>query len=108
MAARPAAVIGDRAIRFDMLERLEDELEKGAASGANAAVLTPKLVSLLGSDNETLEAVLAALGWRSVAVAGDQAGNVWRFRAPRRRPERAQAQTLDSPFAGLAARIAAR
>src|SRR5581483_7008693 len=41
-------VISHRAIRLDMLERLEDELEKGAASGTSAETLFPKLVSLLG------------------------------------------------------------
>ena len=33
------AVIGDRAIRFDMLERLESELDKATLNGADAAGL---------------------------------------------------------------------
>ena len=41
-------VVGGRAIRLDMLERLEKELEKGAAAGTPAETLLTKLVSLLG------------------------------------------------------------
>ncbi|HET7084449.1 MAG TPA: helicase-related protein [Rhizomicrobium sp.] len=100
------AVLGDRAIRFDMLERLEDELEQALSSGVDAESLLTKLVSLLGSSKEEARAVLAALGWRVVEVA--QAKPVWR-RARQKRPDRAKqektAPPIDphSPFAGLAA-----
>ncbi len=83
-----------RAIRFDMLERLEDELEKGAAAGATADVLMPKLVSLLGCGNDELRAILDALGWRVVEVADADAGvrSVWR-----RAPVRARARERKPP-----------
>ena len=44
-----------RAIRLDMLDRLEEELEQATRSGGTADALLPKLVSLLGCDREMLE-----------------------------------------------------
>ncbi len=95
------AVIGGRAIRFDMLERLETELDRAAISGADAATLLPKLVSLLGTGNDDAKAVLAALGWRLVNVT--DAPPVWRKRKvkPRRLPSAKIRPPNDSPFAGL-------
>ena len=94
-------VFAGRAIRLDMLERLEDELEKAAAAGAGVEASLPKLVSLLGAGNEEGKAVIEGLGWRMVSVEG--AGPVWRRpREKRRRPERQKAVIPDSPFAGLA------
>ncbi len=90
LAAAGFRIVGPRAIRLDMLERLEDELAAAAAAGTGADAALPKLVSLLGVDNATLEAVLAALGWSRVAVEGAQgekAATVWRRQvaAPTRR-----------------------
>jgi ATP-dependent RNA helicase SUPV3L1/SUV3 len=117
LAAAGFRAVGKRAIRLDMLERLEDELEKGAAAGANAEVLLPKLVSLIGSSNDELKATLAQLGWHIVDVAdtGNGVTQVWRKQAvktPRpekhRRDRREPSQPKivvnpNSPFAGLAA-----
>jgi len=85
LAACGFRVVAKRALRFDMLERLEDELEKGAASGATADVMMPKLVSLLGCGNDELREILSTLGWRILEVADGGSGvrNVWR-RAPAR------------------------
>jgi ATP-dependent RNA helicase SUPV3L1/SUV3 len=101
------AVFAHRAIRFDMLERLEDELEQALASGTDADTLLTKLVSLLGSGKEEARAVLAALGWRSVEVA--DAKPVWRRvkdKPPARHRDKPKKPEppLDpnSPFAGLA------
>ena len=107
-ALQPAGfvVFAGRAIRFDMLERLEDELEKALASGADAETLLGKIVSLLGSGKEEAHAVLTALGWRTVDVAG--AKPVWRrAREKRHHPQKQKAPEPppdpNSPFAGLAA-----
>ena len=100
------AVIGERAIRFDMLERLESELEKATLSGADATALLPRLVSLLGTGNDEAKAVLDALGWRLVEVVG--APSVWR-KAKEKRPRRPATEKpppADSPFAGLKELIA--
>jgi len=100
------AVVGGRAIRFDMLERLENELDKATVSGADAASLLPKLVSLLGASNDEAKAVLAALGWQLVDVT--DAPSVWRKTIPKRRkrPRPEQPPPPDSPFAGLRELIA--
>ncbi|MGZ5923519.1 MAG: helicase-related protein, partial [Rhizomicrobium sp.] len=69
LAAAGFRIVAKRAIRVDMLDRLEEELEKGATSGAQAESLLPKLVSLLGCSNDELREVLSELGWRIVDVA---------------------------------------
>jgi ATP-dependent RNA helicase SUPV3L1/SUV3 len=106
LAAAGYRVFAGRAIRLDMLERLEDVLEQALTDGATAEVLTPKLVSLLGCSNEELPPVLAALGWQATEVADGKA--VWRRGAPARpkrqtrKGEAAVEVRPDSPFAGLA------
>jgi ATP-dependent RNA helicase SUPV3L1/SUV3 len=103
--------MGGRAIRLDMLERLEEELEKGAAAGTAADELLTKLVSLLGCDRESLDRVLAALGWQKVTVEGETPVTVLRRKAlpPRKhrphRPQKPSAPRADSPFAELAALV---
>jgi len=108
-------VIADRAIRLDMLDRIEEELQKATRSGATADALLPKLVSLLGCDRGTLEQVLEELGWSRVAVNGaEEATSVWRENVQVRRkhptrnkPKRGKPlepqQRNDSPFAHLRA-----
>ena len=95
-------VFAGRAIRLDMLERLEDELDKATTSGLSAESSLPKLVSLLGAGNDEGKAVLAALGWRMVAVA--DAPSVWRKAREKRRPAASvpSPPPKDSPFARLA------
>ncbi|HEY0301809.1 MAG TPA: helicase-related protein, partial [Rhizomicrobium sp.] len=119
LAACGFRVIARRAIRLDMLERLEEELEKGAAGGANDETLLPKLVSLIGSGNDELKDVLAEMHWQIVDVAdtGNGVTHVWRKQAPRaprppkqrrekREPKEFKVEIRpDSPFAGLAALI---
>jgi ATP-dependent RNA helicase SUPV3L1/SUV3 len=106
-------VMAGRALRLDMLDRLEEELQQATRSGGTADALMPKLVSLLGCDRDTLERVLAELDWSRVAVAGaEQPSTVWRMQAQRRRehaprkrakPIKAKASPdrSDSPFAQL-------
>jgi ATP-dependent RNA helicase SUPV3L1/SUV3 len=104
-----------RAIRLDMLERLEDTLEKALVEGSTSDELTPKLVSLLGSSNELLKAVLEALNWQTLEVADGK--HVWRrgvpkpIRRQRKQPREKKPEEVkitinpDSPFASLAALI---
>ena len=113
LAACGFRIVGTRAIRLDMLERVEETLEKAAAEGVAAEAVVPMLVSLLGSDNESLPGVLAALGWRVVEVSssGEGARRVWRRDHVRRHNRRRGAPVEarpDSPFAELADLIATR
>jgi ATP-dependent RNA helicase SUPV3L1/SUV3 len=101
-------VMGGRAIRLDMLERLEDALEKALSSGMDAETLLGSIVSLLGASKDEARAVLEALGWREVAVA--DAKPVWRRSQEKvRRPQRDKPRKPEpppdphSPFARLAA-----
>ena len=114
LAAAGFRLVGHRAIRLDMLDRLEEELEKAAAGGAQSETIFPKLVSLLGCSNDELKDVLGRIGWRTVDVAGNgpAAAKVWRRirdRQTRRRNDRSEAlehnRRGDSPFAELAALI---
>ena len=98
---------GGRAIRFDMLERLEDELEKALAAAPTPNACCPNLFPCSAAAMTKARAVLTALGWRRVEVA--DAPPVWRKakekpRRPRSR-ERAAARP-NSPFAGLEELIA--
>ena len=95
------AVVGGRAIRFDMLERVEDALDQAAREGADAQGLLPKLVSLMGTGNDEAKLVLQDLGWRLVEVAG--ALPVWRRpRQKHAKSRRVEESSHDhSPFAGL-------
>lgn len=124
LAASGFHVCGPRAIRIDMIERLEETLQDAAIKGADANTVFPKLVSLLGSDRETMEAVLATLGWHKVRVEGEQPVEVWReakAHAPQRqkpkhtkpghkkpareKPKRDDKPNPHSPFANLKAML---
>ena len=65
-------------------------MEKATISGADAAALLPKLVSLLGTGNDEAGNVLTALGWRLVEVT--DAPSVWRKAKGETRPRAAQAE----------------
>ncbi len=106
-------VIGARAVRLDMLDRLEQELDAAATSGATADAAIPKLVSLLGCDRATLDAILIALGWNRVEVANKEMpttvlrhlAGAPRARKYPRSKQRSEPVRTDSPFAGLASLI---
>ncbi|MDE2631484.1 MAG: hypothetical protein KGM97_10905, partial [Alphaproteobacteria bacterium] len=103
LAAAGFRIVSGRAIRLDILERLEDVLDKGVIDGTAADALMPKLVSLLGCGNDDLRDIMAGLGWHNIDVAG---GNtVWRRTGKRESLRRDGAVRKDSPFAGLAALI---
>ncbi len=100
LAAAGFRVVSGRAIRLDILERLEDVLDKGVIDGTAVDALTPKLVSLLGCGNDDLRDILAELGWHNIDVAGGH--TVWRRTGKRESLHRDGPVRKDSPFAGLA------
>jgi len=97
----PAA--GPRAVRVDMLDRLEVEMMK-QSKGEAPPVAEPALAQIIGVGAEDLLAVLAGLGYtRSVAEDG---AVTWRRRRSKRpdaprRPKKAPAANADHPFAKL-------
>ncbi len=112
LAAAGFRKFASRAIRLDMLERLEDVLEQALIGGETSDILLPKLVSLLGCGNDELKEVLNALGWQAMDVADGK--QVWRRAAPKpprrekkpREEKREKKPVItvnpDSPFASLA------
>ena len=110
LAACGFRVVARRALRFDMLERLEEELEKGAASGATADLMMPKLVSLLGCGNDELREILSTLGWRILEVADGGTGvrNVWRRTPARVRKQAEPVKRKPTPSAAALAELASR
>jgi ATP-dependent RNA helicase SUPV3L1/SUV3 len=115
LAAAGFRRVGKRAIRLDILERLEDELEAAARSGATTQDTQPRLVSLLGSSVDTLDDVLDHLEWTRVPVGKNGGGApswVWRRKIPtahrskKRARQRAPAPP-NSPFSQLALLISA-
>jgi len=114
LAAAGFRVAGPRAIRLDMLDRLEEELESAAKAGVTADAAIPKLVSLLGSDRASLEKILASLGWRRVSVAGETPIEVWRETNTRQKhkrhkiPNQTKQPDATSPFAELKSLVNAR
>lgn len=112
LAAAGFRRVGPRAIRVDMLERLESLLAKAATNGTPANTVSGQLVSLLGCNHATLAEVLSVLGWRERTVAKDEgASSVWRrdLRGAQSRRarhdnsrQRPKPSKTDSPFAGLA------
>jgi ATP-dependent RNA helicase SUPV3L1/SUV3 len=117
-------VMGNRAVRLDILDRLEDELELAAKEGRNTDAVSLKLVSFLGADAPTLERILGKLGWRKLDVAGEQPTSVWRHKADNQPPQQRREHPRksksghkpkpqvkidpDSPFAKLASLVTAK
>ena len=101
--------IAGRAVRLDILERIEETLTEGARQGLDADQALAGIVSLLGCAPEAALALAAELGWKIEVRAAD-GKPVWqKMRLPKhaRRNRRAQPVETSSPFAGLARLITA-
>nr|WP_247896837.1 helicase-related protein [Azospirillum argentinense] len=92
----PAA--GPRALRVDMLDRLETELLTAAKEGR--AVAEPALAQMIGAKPDELGAVMKGLGYTR-SVAEDGAVSWRRRRNPRHKPRRETPVNADHPFAKL-------
>lgn len=92
---------GPRAVRFDMLERLADEIRDGRKkSGKSGFELTAEMTALLGSSVEDLRGVLSALGYRRVKKGADPEkleGEVWAPRRAARADDKAEPAGTRSP-----------
>ncbi len=108
LAASGFRIVGGRAVRFDVVERIEKELEQGVKLGTTADVLMPRFVSYLGCSNEALADVLEGLGWRTLEVALCSTGGSKVLRMGAERPirrlmsRREERERTLSPFASLA------
>ncbi len=103
---------GTRAVRLDILERIEDILTEAARDARHADETASRIVSLMGATNEEAREIIAHLGWTAATHgAGEDAKPVWEIARNRKqrtksRPRRAPDPRPDSPFAGLKALIA--
>jgi hypothetical protein len=106
------SVVGDRAIRIDILERVGRELSK-ASRGANAAdEVTLRISSLLGCGKDESTKIAGALGWKITQAGGqDDQRLIWSRKGPKphkaRKGNRRKSTSVrpDSPFASLAGLI---
>jgi ATP-dependent RNA helicase SUPV3L1/SUV3 len=103
--------IAGRAVRLDILERVEETLADAARQGRDADETLTAIVSLLGCAPDAALALAAELGWKREIRPEPQGKPVWqKMRVPkhaRRNRERPQPVKTNSPFAGLAGLIAA-
>jgi ATP-dependent RNA helicase SUPV3L1/SUV3 len=103
--------LGSRAVRLDILERMETVLADAAKAKKNADEVITVLVSLLGCSNADAFTLLNQLGWRRQMrpVKDGEPAPVWE-RAKHARSQKHQIARKparpDSPFAGLARLIA--
>jgi ATP-dependent RNA helicase SUPV3L1/SUV3 len=114
LAAAGFRRVGERAVRLDILDRLEDELEQAARSGATAEALRRRLLSSLGCNAEALDGILNRLEWASVSVGqGETSVAVLRRKSKpsasrkKHQPRSDDRASSHSPFAELASLISA-
>lgn len=93
-------VIGERAIRIDILERIAEAAWNASKEGAFA--LTPELMSLAGSSAEDTAAMLRALGYRKQEDGRHRRG----AKVFGKKPAPRQPIAEHSPFAKLKERFA--
>jgi len=114
LAAAFFRAAGERAVRLDILERIEDQLARDAAAESNSDGSLNGMVSLLGCSRSEAEEVAAALGYRRIEQKAKEASEpkpVWQRIQRNKKQSRKKyrhpplAVRPDSPFAGLAALI---
>jgi len=104
--------VAGRAVRLDILGRIEESLADAARRGRDADETLTSIVSLLGCSPDAALTLAGALGWkRAIRSTDGEERPVWqRIRAPyhsRRNRTRGKPVKVDSPFAGLAGLIIA-
>lgn len=85
-AAAGYRVLGPRAVRLDMLERLGDAIEakRDAEKRLPPFAISPDLLSLLGCSLEEMAGVLRALGFKSESALGESGAEIMLWRPKRR------------------------
>jgi ATP-dependent RNA helicase SUPV3L1/SUV3 len=111
LAAAYFRKIAGRAVRLDILERIEDTLVDAKRQGRDADETLTSIASLLGSSLDAALALAAELGWKREIRSTAETKSVWqRMRVPkhaRRNQLREKPVKSNSPFAGLAGLITA-
>jgi ATP-dependent RNA helicase SUPV3L1/SUV3 len=103
--------IGGRAVRLDILERVDEMLVNAKRQGRDADETLTSIASLIGSSLAAALALTAELGWIREVRSTVEPKSVWqRARVPkhaRRNRVREKPVKTNSPFAGLARLITA-
>jgi ATP-dependent RNA helicase SUPV3L1/SUV3 len=94
-------MIAGRAVRLDIVDRIDEALNAGVRDKSPSDVTLNGLASLLGSNIETAIAVAGSLGWKRVPLKGDPQITTWQ-QVKNRKRTRTKRTRRDSPFAGLA------
>ena len=95
-------VIGGRAVRIDMIERLDLAVRRLAKQGAITA--TPVLRAIVGCRQDAFDGVMAVIGYDARAINDGTVYGPMARSALGQRPDRgAKPQSRHSPFAALAA-----
>ena len=102
-AAAGYRVLGDRAVRIDMIERL-DLVVRGLAKKTGSVEATPELRAIIGCRPEPFEAVMRAIGYARTDPTKDTVYGLLPRAIRRRPPHRGQSpRPQNSAFAALAA-----
>ncbi len=114
LAAAGFRLITGRALRLDILERLETILSQAARANADADEAAHRIASLLGTGIEEVLVIARVLGWRRENAKSAETHATWkrlhRHEAKRGEKHRAHSKepvSPNSPFAELAALISA-
>ncbi len=115
LAAASYRVVGQRAVRCDIVERIDNLLSAAERKKNPAETMVPALASMLGSGNDDALSVVRELGWRrrlkpDGKTPTDLPISVWERKAHRnsaRHPPGGGTPSSESPFAELSALIAA-
>ena len=114
LAAAGFRAIAGRAVRLDILERMEAVLSQTARNNGNADDAAHTIAALLGCGMDEVLAIARALGWRRENAKNAETHALWKRlhkdkKYGKKQPVRGQEKAApDSPFAELAALIAAK
>ena len=109
LAAAGFRIIQGRAVRLDMLERIEVTLSQALRTNANADETSQKIASLLGCGLDDVIAIARDLGWRREKPKTAEEHALWKrlYRRNKQLDDEDDLPHPDSPFAELAALISA-
>jgi len=109
LAASGYRTIAGRAVRLDIIERMEAMLSQASRNNANADELGARIASLLGCGLDEMIAIARALGWRREDGKSADMPATWkrlhRGKHRRKRDASDDRPAPNSPFAELAALI---
>jgi ATP-dependent RNA helicase SUPV3L1/SUV3 len=112
LAAAGYRTVAGRAVRLDIIERMEAMISQASRGNASAGELATKIASLLGCGVDEVIAIARALGWRRENGKSPEAHATWkrlhRGKHGKQRVADDDGPAPNSPFAELAALISGK